>query len=126
MGSEIKKNIYKKIAAAVAVAFSLLTIVEGSKVMFGLIQQEYIVFSPLLIYNILMGIVGLIAGAMIWLNHKKALMLAKLIVVVHLIALIIVGVIYITSNAVAMHSVQVMSIRVVIWLIITSAVWKTN
>lgn len=122
----MNKNIYKKIAAAVAMVFSLLTIIEGSQVLFGLTQQEYTVFSPLLIYNILMGIVGFIAGVMLWLNHKKALMFIKLIVTAHLIILLIVGAIYSTSNAVAMHSIQAMSIRVFIWLIITWVAWKTN
>jgi hypothetical protein len=122
----MNKNIYKKIAAAVAIVFSLLTIVEGAQVLFGMSQQEYVVFTPLLIYNILMGLVGFITGVMLWLNHKKALMLTKLIVAAHLIVLLLVGIIYLSSNAVALHSIQAMSIRVVIWLIITWVAWKTN
>jgi hypothetical protein len=122
----MNKNIYKKIAAAVAIVFSLLTVVEGAQVLFGLSQQEYVVFTPLLIYNILMGLVGFITGVMLWLNHTKALMLTKLIVAAHLIVLLLVGIIYLSSNAVALHSIQAMSIRVVIWLIITWVAWKTN
>ncbi|HRN26738.1 MAG TPA: hypothetical protein PLT78_09235 [Ignavibacteriaceae bacterium] len=121
----MKKNIYRKIAAVVAVVFSLLIIVEGSLVLLGITQHEYIVFTPLLIYNILMGVVGLIAGIMLWLNRKKAFMLTKLIVAAHLIVLLIVGVMYFSSNAVALHSLQAMGIRVVIWLIITLVAWKT-
>ncbi|HRP91926.1 MAG: hypothetical protein IT276_01040 [Ignavibacteriaceae bacterium] len=121
----MKKNIYRKIAAVVAVVFSLLIIVEGSLVLLGITQHEYIVFTPLLIYNILMGLVGLIAGIMLWLNRKKAFMLTKLIVAAHLIVLLIVGVMYFSSNAVALHSLQAMGIRVVIWLIITLVAWKT-
>ncbi|HMN22936.1 MAG TPA: hypothetical protein PKE38_00485 [Ignavibacteriaceae bacterium] len=121
----MKKNIYRKIAAVVAVVFSLLIIVEGSQVLLGITQHEYIVFTPLLIYNILMGLVGLIAGIMLWLNRKKAFMLTKLIVAAHLIVLLIVGVMYFSSNAVALHSLQAMGIRVVIWLIITLVAWKT-
>ena len=122
----MNKNIYKKIAAAVAVVFSLLTIVEGSQVLLGITQHEYIVFTPLLIYNILMGLAGFIAGIMIWLNRKKAFMIIKLILAAHLIVLLIVGVIYLSSNAVALHSVQAMSIRVIIWLIIALVSWKTT
>ena len=51
----MNKTIYKKIAAAIAVVFSLLTIVEGSQVLFGFTQHDYIVFTPLLIYNIFNG-----------------------------------------------------------------------
>jgi hypothetical protein len=72
-----------------------------------------------------MGLVGLIGGIMLWLNRKKAFMLTKLIVAAHLIVLLIVGVMYFSSNAVAMHSLQAMGIRVVIWLIITVVAWKT-
>lgn len=122
----MKKNIYRKIAAAVAVVFSLLTIVEGSQVLLGITQHEYIVFTPLLIYNILMGLAGFIAGIMIWLNRKKSFMITKLILAAHLIVLLIVGVIYFSSNVVAMHSVQAMSIRVIIWLIIALVSWKTT
>lgn len=122
----MKINLYRKIVAAVAVVFSLLTIVEGSQVLFGIAEQEYIVFTPLLIYNILMGLVGLIAGIMIWVNRKKAFMLTKLIVTTHLIILLIVGAIFFTSNVVAMHSIQAMSVRVVIWLIIALVSWKTT
>lgn len=122
----MNKIILMKITASVAIVFSLLTIVEGSQVLFGITQHAYKVFTPLLIYNILMGLVGLIAGIMLWLNHKKAFMLTKLIVAAHLIVLLVVGILYLSSNAVALHSIQAMSIRVVIWLIITWVAWKTK
>ena len=73
-----------------------------------------------------MGVVGFIAGVVLWLNHKKAVMLIKIVVGAHLIVLLTVGVIYLTSDAVAMHSVQAMSIRVLIWLIIALVAWSTS
>ena len=120
------KNIYRKIAATVAVLFSLLTIVEGSQVLLGITQQEYIVFTPLLIYNVAMAIAGLSVGVLIWFNHQKALILTSIVTVLHLIVLIVVAVIFISDGPVAMHSIQAMSIRVVIWLIITWVAWKIN
>ena len=122
----MNKNLYNKIAASVAIIFSLLTIIEGTQVLFGLTQQEYIVFTPLLIYNVLMGVVGVITGVALWLNHKKVLILIKIVTGAHLVVLLTVGVIYLTSNAVAMHSLQAMSIRVVLWLAIALVAWKTN
>ena len=122
----MNKSFFNKIAATVAVLFSLLTIIEGTQVILGLTQQEYIVFTPLLIYNVVMGIVGLFVGVLIWVKHKKALSLTSIVTVLHLIVLIIVAVIFISDGPVAMHSVQAMTIRSVIWLAITLVTWKTN
>ena len=122
----MNKTIFVKIAATVAVLFSLLTIVEGSQVLLGLIQQEYIVFTPLLIYNIAMAIVGLLIGGMIWVNHKNALTITSIVTALHLIVLIVVAVIFISDGPVAMHSLQAMAIRSVVWLAIRLVTWKTN
>lgn len=122
----MKKNIFMKTAATVAVLFSLLTIVEGSQVLLGITQHDYIVFTPLLIYNVAMAVAGLFVGVLIWFNHKKALMLTSIVTVLHLIVLIVVGVIYVSFDAVAMHSVQAMAIRTVIWLAITIVAWRIN
>ena len=122
----MNKTIFIKIAATVTVLFSLLTIVEGSQVLLGLTQQEYIVSTPLLIYNVAMAIVGLFIGGMIWVNHKKALMLTSIVTALHLIVLIIVAVIFISDGPVSMHSVQAMTIRSLVWLAITLVTWKTN
>ena len=81
--------------------FSFLTIAEGSQVLLGITQQEYIVFTPLLIYNVAMGIVGLFVGAAIWINHKKALTLTSTVTALHLTVLIIVSVIFISDGPVA-------------------------
>lgn len=122
----MNKTIFIKIAATVAVLFSLLTIVEGSQVLLGLTQHDYNVFTPLLIYNVAMAIVGLFIGGMIWVNHKKSLMLTSIVTVLHLIVLIIVAVIFISDGPIAMHSIQAMTIRSVVWLAITLVTWKTN
>ena len=125
-GFTLRKTIYKKIAACVAVLFSILTVVEGSRVLIGITQQEYLVFTPLLIYNLVMGIVGLFIGGMIWFNHKMALMLTSIVTALHLIVLIVASIIFISGGQVAMHSVQAMTIRTVVWSAIILATWKTN
>ncbi|MDP2365379.1 MAG: hypothetical protein Q8M94_16615 [Ignavibacteria bacterium] len=122
----MNKTIFIKIAATIAVLFSLLTIVEGCQVLLGATQQDYIVFTPLLIYNVAMAIAGLFVGVLIWFNHKKALTLTSIVTVLHLIVLIVVVAIFISDGLVAMHSVQAMTIRSVVWLAITLVTWKTN
>ncbi len=122
----MNKTIYKKIAAGVAVVFSLLTIVEGTQVLLGITQPEYVVLTPLLIYNVLMGFVGLFAGVVLWINYGWSLRLTTMVVAAHLIVLLIVGVIYLSDGAVASHSVNAMVIRSVIWAAITLVAWKTR
>lgn len=122
----MNKTIYKKIAASVAVVFSLLTIVEGTQVLLGITQPEYVVLTPLLIYNVLMGFVGLFAGIVLWINYAWSLRLTTMVVAAHLIVLLIVGVIYFSGGAVASHSVNAMVIRSVIWAAITLVAWKTR
>ena len=122
----MKTNLYKMIAAVTAVIFSLLTIVEGSTVLLGISVQDYTVFTPLLVYNVIMGIVGLFAGSIIWLNPKEAMTYTKIIFAAHTTVMVIVIFIHLLSTTIAMHSVQAMLVRAVVWLIITLLVWKSN
>ncbi len=121
----MKKTI-RIISAIIAILFSLLTIVEGSKVLLGITNQDYTVFTPLLIYNVILGIVGLYVGAAIWFNNKKALASTKIVLIMHSAVLVIVITLYLLSNVVAMHSVQAMIIRVIVWVVISILVWKSN
>lgn len=118
--------IYKKIAASVAIVFSIFSIIEGSHTLLGTTQPEYKVLKPLLIYNVAMGFVGIFVGITLWLNHRRALMLITIVAAMHLTVLLIVVVIYLSDGAVAMHSVKAMIIRSMVWLVIAGIAWKTN
>jgi hypothetical protein len=89
-------------------------------------QPAYIVLTPLLIYNVFMGFVGIMTGVAFWMNHKKAVILIKIVAGAHLVVLLTIGVIYFSTAAVAIQSVQAMSLRMVIWSIISLIAWKTN
>lgn len=125
-GITINKTIYKKIAASVAIVFSILSITEGSQVLLGITQPDYVVLTPLLIYNVIMGIVGLFVGVMIWVNHSKTLIFTSTVIAVHLSVLMIVVAIYFSIGTVALHSVKAMGIRSFVWLAIVWVVWKTD
>ncbi len=73
-----------------------------------------------------MGIVGLSAGAAIWFNYKKAFTSTKIVLIMHSIVLVTVIALYLLSNVVAMHSVQAMIIRVIVWIVILLLDWKSN
>ena len=115
---KINKSFYRKLVASLAIVFSLLSIVEGLKVLSGIKIPEYLVFTPLLIYNIFMGVIGFITGMLLWLNYKKIVILVKIILGAHLIVLLIIGILFLISNVTAFQSLQAMIIRVIIWLII--------
>lgn len=114
----MNKIIYNKIAASVAVVFSLLSIIEGTKVLLGVAQTEYVVLTPLLIYNVVMGFMGVFVGIALWRNHARSLMFTSMVAAAHLIVLLVVGVLYVSGGVVAEHSLQAMGIRTVVWLTI--------
>ncbi|KAF0141763.1 MAG: hypothetical protein FD122_1318 [Stygiobacter sp.] len=102
----MNKTTYKKIAAGVAAVFSLLTIVEGAQVLLGITRPDYVVLTPLLVYNVTMGVIGVFVGVALWINNRWSLKLTTIVVAAHLIVLLTVGVIYLLSGAVASHSVN--------------------
>ncbi len=122
----MKTNLYKITASGLAITFSFLTVTEGSMVLLGITIQDYKVFLPLLVYNVIMGVVGLFVGAAIWVNHKKAIATIKMLLIIHSAVFVIVSVLYLYSDVVAMHSVQAMIIRVVVWVVISIMVLKIN
>ena len=122
----MKKPIYMKIAAIVAVIFSLLTIVEGVRVLLGVSQPEYLVLRPLLIYNVIMGVVGFIVGILIWFNHRWALMFASIVAALHLAVLLGIEVLFYSSGSVAMDSVKAMIVRSTVWLAVVWVARKAN
>ena len=65
-------------------------------------------------------------GVAFWMNHKKAVILIKIVAGAHLVVLLTIVVIYFATVAVARQSIQAMSLRVVIWTIIALVAWKTN
>ncbi len=122
----MKKAIFGRIAAGVAVSFSLLSVVDGSQVFLRISHPDYVVLPPLLIYNVIMGVIGLVSGAGLWLNRRWALTLTTIIGAAHVIVLLVVGTMYLSGGAVALHSVRAMTVRSVIWLAIVWIAWKTR
>lgn len=120
------KTISMRIAAIVAAIFSLLTIVEGVRVLLGVSQPEYLVLRSLLIYNVIMGVAGFIVGILIWSYHRRALMFATIVAAMHLAVLLGIEVLFYSSGSVAMDSVKAMIVRSAIWLAVVWAVWKAN
>lgn len=120
------KKLVNRITAISAILFSALSLVEGSRVLFGFSIPEYIVFTPLLIYNVIMGFVGIFAGVQIFRLHKNSLRYSTIITLFHISTLITISLLFFISSVVSAHSVNAMVLRSIIWLIITIAVLLSN
>lgn len=116
----MKKTLFRMSAAGIAVAFSLLTTADGLKVLLGINVPEYIVMRPLLIYNVIMGVLGAIVGSALWLKGEKALKYAVAVASMHLIVLALTSMMHLFGGAVALHSVHAMGLRALVWL---AVVW---
>ncbi len=108
-------KITRSVLTFVAVLFGLVTIVAGTRVLLGS-DPGYIVFRPLLIYNIVMGIVYIAAGIIAWRNFKLGMYIAAAIFVLNLVVLITIYILYIEGIPIAVDSLRAMSFRTIIWL----------
>lgn len=122
----MNKIFFIKSAAVVAMLFSLLTIIEGSLVLLGITQHKYTVFTPLLVFNVVMAVAGLFVSLLIWFNYIKAELFSSIVVIILLIVTIVVTVAHIYNGMVSMQSVQAMVIRTIVWFAITIVIWKAN
>ena len=102
--------------AIIAILFGLVTIFSGYRVLFGISDPGYMVYLPLLIFNILMGFIYLIAAWFIWTNLERGFKLSKLIAFMNLGVLIIIGALFLLSaNVIAIDSIYAMSFRTFVW-----------
>lgn len=119
-------KITKIITAIAAITFSVLSLVEGSRVLLEISVPEYVVFTPLLIYNIIMGITGVFVGVQIFQKHTSSLRNSAAISLFHISILITICLLYFFDSVVSIHSVYAMIFRAVLWLLITITIWASN
>lgn len=124
--SPLSRKILQRGAAVIAFGFSLLTIIEGSRVLLHIVQPDYIVLQWLLIYNVVMGVVGVVTSVALWMNHRTARTFAVMIMLAHFVVLAIVAAIFHSNGNVSAHSIQAMILRTGIWLLIAFLTWKTS
>jgi len=108
-----------RIAATIAIIFSVLSFIEGMQVALKISIPDYIVFTPLLVYNILMSVVGVLGGIQIFRRNKNAIRYSVVITLSHISTLASISFLYLFDSYISMHSLTAMIIRSSIWLIIT-------
>lgn len=113
-----KNDIVQRVASVIAVAFGLLTIFVGGQTLLGYSDPGYTVFTPLLIFNALMGFIYAGSGYLIWRKLSTGIKSAKIIFLINVAVLVLILIIYLTGELVAVDSIKAMSFRTGIWLII--------
>ena len=105
-----------KIAAGAAILIGSMSVVTGTRALTGTFNPGYTTFTALISYNVLMGLVSIVAGYLIWKNHKRALSLSGFITIGHIAVLL--SLITVFNDIVAQQSVKAMIFRSVIWVVI--------
>ena len=108
-----------RLAALLALAIGLLTIVEGGIVLLGFETKPYPVLPWLLRYNVAMGFVSLAAGHGLWREQRWAATLSRIIRTCHGVVFLWLVVMDLLGMTVAMNSIGAMLFRTAIWTGIT-------
>lgn len=112
------KRIWNKLASVLALAIGAMAIFAGGKVLLG-VDPGYYVIDWVPVYNFSMGIISVfLTAALLWKNHRFALAAAGATLSVHSIVMILLQTVY--RSLVAAESIQAMTIRIVVWVIILS------
>lgn len=99
----------------VALLFGLATLVAGTRVLTGS-DPGYVVFEPLLVYNVAMGAVYIAAGIVAWRSLGWGRRAAFAIFALNLVVLAAIAWLYARGGAVAVESVRAMILRTAVWL----------
>ena len=118
-------KIIQSALSLIAVLFGLVTIFAGSRVLLGS-DPGYIIFLPLLIYNLSMGIVYISAGIIAFRNSKQGMYFAAVIFSLNLIVLAVIFALYEDGKLIAVDSLRAMSFRTVVWLILFAGLGWLN
>jgi len=111
----------RRIAAAVAVAFGLMTVREGGTVLFGsetarLAAGHYVPF--VLWFNFLAGFIYVIAGVGLWVRRRWAVWLALSIAAGTAVVFAAFGIHLLLGGAFEVRTVAAMSLRTTVWAVI--------
>ncbi len=107
----------QKAIAVVAIVFGLVTVAAGARVLAGG-DPGYVVYLPLLVFNTVMGVAYVAAGVMTWRSLERGQSAAGTILALNLVVLAFIIYQYRAGGAVAVDSLQAMSFRTVVWLLL--------
>ena len=117
----------ERAAAVLGMVFGLATLVAGGTVLLGR-DPGYVVYRPLLVFNTVMGLMYVYAGAAAWQRRAAGRVAAAWIAALNAAVLLWIVYLYLTTeNVVASDSVRAMTLRTVVWAVLTAVlagVWR--
>lgn len=117
------------LASAVALLFGALTIKSGGAVLFfdGTARQAAGHYLPFVLwFNFAAGFFYIIAGVGLWLRRAWGLTLAAAIAVTTLCVFAALGIHIFNQGEYEMRTVIAMTLRSVIWVVISIAIWRLD
>ena len=105
----------QKIAAIIALFIGTVSVIAGSKVLFGIETKEYNILLWLVSYNVIMGIVSILTAILIWKNKELFKSFTIFILVAHFSVFIYLK--FISVNT-ALESINAMIFRTSVWTLI--------
>ena len=105
----------QKIAATIALFIGTVSVIAGSKVLFGIETKEYNILLWLVSYNVIMGIVSILTAILIWKNKELFKSFSFFILAAHFSVFIYLK---FTSVNAALESINAMIFRNSIWVLI--------
>ena len=106
-------NIFKKLAAVLALFIGMMSVVAGSKVLLGIDSKDYTILTWLVSYNVIFGFLSIFAAYLIWKGKGKALTI--FILASHFTVFLVLK---FFSNDAALESIGAMIFRTGIWALI--------
>ena len=123
---ELKRSRWVGGLAIFAVLFGLLTIVSGGSALFNAEAQQaagnYVGF--VLWFNFLAGFAYVVAGVGLWCKQPWSVWLSFAIAAASFIVLAAFGLHILTGGSYEMRTVAAMSLRTVVWLVISAVAYK--
>lgn len=108
-------RIVQRSLAFVAIAFGLLTLAAGGRVLAGN-DPGYVVYRPLLFFNTAMGVAYVVAGFLMLSKPRQGKFAAAAIFLLNVIVFAFIGYLYANSDVVAIDSIRAMTLRTGVWL----------
>lgn len=115
-------KISQRVLVFLGVVFGAVTIFASFRVLAG-VNPGYEVFTPLLVYNLLMGFVYIAVGVVGWFSLERGKQGALAILVLNLLVLVAVVVVYRLNAGIAVESLAAMALRTFVWLVIFAGLW---
>ncbi len=118
----MNRIIYLRIIAVVAAIIGGMAVVAGSRVLTGASVPDYHVIPWLVKYNVMMGVISIVTAGLLWIKNFWGKIGAVFITSGHILVLLLLLTLF--SNEVAQHSVNAMTFRATVWILLTAFIKK--